>query len=81
MTQDEVSRARLNDFLEKSGIGGYCLDSRSPAVEEGDWLHLFQVPDFIRENDPRLAQFTKLIGDSVIKTVVLGAYAVPITQK
>ncbi len=81
MTQNEVSRARLNEFLEKSGIGGYCLDSRSPAVEEGDWLHLFQVPDFIRENDPRLVDFAELIGDSVIKTVVLGAYAVPITQK
>lgn len=81
MTQDELSRARLNDFLEKSGLGGHCIDSRSPAVEEGDWLHLFQVPDFVRKEDPRLSKFVDLLGKSVIKTVVLGAYAVPITQK
>lgn len=81
MTQNEVSRARLNEFLEKSGLSGHCIDTRSPAVEEGDWLHLFQVPDFVRRDDPRLEKFVGLLGDSVIKTVVLGAYAVPIMQK
>ncbi len=81
VTADEVSRARLNDFLIQSKLDGHCIDSRSPAVEEGDWLHLFQVPDFVKREDPRLSKFAELIGDSVIKTVVLGAYAVPIVTE
>jgi len=78
MTENEVSRARLNEYLEKSGLNGHCVDSRSPAVEEGDWLHLFQVPHFIANGDEQLTKFTEMVGDSVIKTVILGAYAVPI---
>jgi len=78
MTTNEVSRARLNEYLEKSGLNGHCVDSRSPAVEEGDWLHLFQVPQFLTEGDEPLTKFVELVGDSVIKTVILGAYAVPI---
>nr|WP_277348878.1 chorismate mutase [Sneathiella limimaris] len=77
VTQDEVSRARLNETLVKAGLEGHCLDSRSPAIEEGDWLHLFQVADFVTASDERLAKCAELLGDSVIKTVVLGAYAVP----
>lgn len=78
VTENEVSRARLNEYLEKSGLGGHCMDSRSPAVEEGDWLHLFQIPDFIVAGDEKLVAFADLIGKGVIKTVILGAYAVPI---
>lgn len=80
MTQDEVSRARLNEQIEKAGLPGYCLDSRSPEVEEGDWLHLFEIPEFISEDDSRLGAFGELIGDGVIKMVILGAYAVPISE-
>jgi len=78
MTCGEVSRARLNEHLETCGLKGHCIDSRSPAVEEGDWLHLFQVPRFVSGDDPALLAFTDLIGDDVIKTVILGAYAVPV---
>jgi chorismate mutase / prephenate dehydratase len=81
VTQNEVSRARLNEYLAKAGFDGHCLDTRSPAVEEGDWLHLFEVPDFIAKGDKRLTDFENLIGDSVIKTVILGAYAEPIENE
>jgi len=80
MTQEEVSRARLNEQMEKAGLTGYCLDSRSPEVEEGDWLHLFEIPEFVSEDDARLGTFGELIGDGVIKMVILGAYAVPISE-
>ncbi|OUR76155.1 hypothetical protein A9Q83_15180 [Alphaproteobacteria bacterium 46_93_T64] len=78
MTENEVSRARLNEYLEKCGLNGHCVDSRSPAVEEGDWLHLFQVPQFVTDGDEKLKAFVELVGDSVIKTVILGAFAVPV---
>lgn len=77
MTENEVSRARLNGLLEEAGIPGHCLDSRSPRVEDGDWLHLFKVPEFMAEGDERLDTFKELLGKSVIKLVILGAYAVP----
>jgi len=79
VTQEEVSRARLNENLEKAGLSGNCLDSRSPEVEEGDWLHLFQIPDFVSQEDERLTAFKELVGNGVIKVVILGAYAVPIS--
>ena len=78
VTEGEVSRARLNEFMEKAGLPGHCLDSRSPAVEEGDWLHLFEVPDFLHDDDTRLAAFNEMLGENLIKTVILGAYAVAI---
>lgn len=78
VTEGEVSRARLNEFMEKVDLPGHCVDSRSPAVEEGDWLHLFEVPDFLNEDDTRLKAFNEMLGDNLIKTVILGAYAVAI---
>jgi chorismate mutase/prephenate dehydratase len=81
VTQEEVSRARLNEYLEKTGIPGYCIDSRSPVAEEGDWLHLFQIPEFVPEDDPRLVDFKELVGSGVIKLVILGAFAVPMKSE
>ncbi|MBE7635688.1 hypothetical protein GUA87_02440 [Sneathiella sp. P13V-1] len=78
VTEGEVSRARLNEYMEKAGLPGHCLDSRSPAVEEGDSLHLFEVPDFLHNDDTRLKAFNEILGDNLIKTVILGAYAVAI---
>ena len=78
VAKEEVSRARMNEYLEKAGIPGKCMDSRSPQVEEGDWLHLIQISEFVAEEDNRLSTFKELVGDGVIKLVILGAYAVPI---
>ena len=77
VTRGEVSRARLNEHLETAGLKGFCSDSRSPAIEEGDWLHLLEIPEFVAEGDPRLTALHELLGDDVIKIVILGAYAVP----
>ncbi|MEP3247892.1 MAG: chorismate mutase [Sneathiella sp.] len=81
VTQEEASRARLNENIEKVGLSGNCIDSQSPVVEEGDWLHLFQIPEFVSEGDPRIADFKELIGSGAIKVVILGAYAVPISAE
>ncbi len=78
VTNGEVSRARLNEQLEKAGIPGFCSDTRLPVIEDGDWLHLIEVPEFVAEDDHRLGALHELIGESVIKIVILGAYAVPI---
>lgn len=78
VTSGEVSRARLNEMLEKSGIPGFCADSRSPAAEDGDWLHLVEASQFISDDDARLPALHGLIGEDVIKIVILGAYAVPL---
>jgi chorismate mutase / prephenate dehydratase len=80
-TTGEVSRARLSDLMAKAKISGKCMDSISPAVEEGDWLHLVEISDFLNEQDPRVAKLEKYIGEGLIKIVVLGAYAVPIEPK
>lgn len=79
VAEEEVSRARLNEYLEKAGIPGKCMDSRSPVAEEGDWLHLIQIPEFVADEDSRLSTFKELVGKGVIKLVILGAYAVPIS--
>lgn len=78
VTSGEVSRARLNEHLESSELKGFCADSRSPVIEDGDWLHLLEIPDFVADGDERLAAFHELLGENVIKIVILGAYAVPV---
>lgn len=78
VTEGEVSRGRINEYLEKSNFLGQCMDSRSPKVEEGDWLHLIQISEFVADDDSRLTTFKELVGKGVIKLVILGAYAVPI---
>ncbi|MZR29946.1 chorismate mutase [Sneathiella litorea] len=77
-TSDEVSRARLNENLVKAGLSGYCADSRSPDSGDSDWLHLIEMPEFVAETDPRLVKLGEISGESFIKVVILGAYAVPI---
>ncbi|WP_373088659.1 chorismate mutase [Sneathiella sp.] len=78
MTTSEPSRARLNEQLTKAGLPGFCSDSRPPDTKDGDWLHLIEIGEFISKSDPRLVTLGETIGESFIKTVILGAYAVPI---
>lgn len=80
-TTGEVSRARLNEYMAKAKIPGHCIDSISPEVEDGDWLHLVEISDFVDEQDARITKLKKYIGEGLIKIVDLGAYAAPITQK
>ncbi len=79
-TTGEVSRARLSEFLTKAKMPGQCIDSISPAVEDGDWLHLVEISDFMDDQDARIRKFEKLIGEGLIKIVVLGAYAEPLAN-
>jgi len=78
VTREELSRARLNDLLAKANIPGFCADSRSPVADDGDWLHLIEAPQFIASDDARIPVLQELLGEGVIKIVILGAYAVPI---
>lgn len=80
-TTGEVSRARLNEYMEKADIPGQCIDSISPEVEDGDWMHLVEISDFVLEKDARITRLKDYIGEGLIKIVDLGAYAVPIAQK
>ncbi|GLQ05305.1 chorismate mutase [Sneathiella chinensis] len=80
VTSEEVSRARLNDIIGKADLPGHCIDSRSPEVEEGDWLHLFEMPEFVSDDDERLSRLMALAGEGAIKVVILGAYAVPLSE-
>ncbi|WP_301106471.1 chorismate mutase [Sneathiella sp.] len=77
-TSEEVSRARLTENLTKAGLSGYCADSRTPDAGGSDWLHLIEMPEFVAKTDPRLVKLGEIGGESFIKAVILGAYAVPI---
>ncbi|WP_334130402.1 chorismate mutase [Sneathiella sp.] len=78
ITREEVSRARINDNLGKVGLKGHCLDSRRPDGDDGDWMHLVEMPEFVAKGDARLEDLGRISGDVFIKAVILGAYAVPI---
>jgi chorismate mutase / prephenate dehydratase len=78
VTSEEVSRARLSEYLKTTGLNGFCSDERPPVQEDGDWLHLLEIPEFIADGDPRIAALNELLGENVFKIVILGAYAVPI---
>ncbi|TNE37706.1 MAG: hypothetical protein EP348_05525 [Alphaproteobacteria bacterium] len=78
VTQSEWSRARLKEQLVKADLPGFCSDSRTPDGADGDWLHLIEVPEFVARGDDRLARLAEIMGKDHIKTVILGAYAVPI---
>jgi chorismate mutase / prephenate dehydratase len=70
-TENPVSRAALNSFLERAKLPSQIIASS----QQGTWFHLAAVEDFVTDNDARLE--TLNTGDEISRTVIIGSYAEP----
>jgi hypothetical protein len=74
----ELSRARLGEFFEKSGLDAADVAAtQHPSVPEAR-LHLVRIAGFIAPSEPRLESVAALAGKAVHRMVGLGGYAAPI---
>ena len=74
-TNEPLSRGTLVGKLKSLGLPGVLLAS---LEQNGEWLHLAQVADFVGTADDRVM---KLVDSGVaVSAKVIGAYAQPISS-
>lgn len=74
-TDPELSRARLGELLESSGLHGGVLATRE---KDGHMLQLLEVDTFITRDDERLAQLAEAAGGAIETVKAVGAAALPL---
>lgn len=72
-TVDPVSRSTLVSKLKDAKLPGVLLAS---LEQNGEWMHLAQVADFVAAEDDRVTTFVK--AGPAVAARVIGAYATPI---
>lgn len=82
-TTAPISRARLADALGQVGLKPTLHVSAAMPGGDGERLSLFEVEGFVAQNDKVLTTLieaapTVIEGGSIARTLVIGAYAVPL---
>jgi chorismate mutase/prephenate dehydratase len=72
-TADPVSRSTLVSKMKEASLPGVLLAS---LEQNGEWMHLAQVADFVAAEDERVTKFVK--AGPAVAARVIGAYAMPI---
>ncbi|WP_207456502.1 chorismate mutase [Azospirillum sp. SYSU D00513] len=75
----DLSRGRLKDFLEASGLPPTSFCTWHARDRSGPSIHLVEIADFVDPADPRLADFLARMGEIPARVNVLGGYAVPLS--
>lgn len=75
-----VSRDRLFDAFAGAGLPANWLDSYSNGASEKGRLYLFEVEDYVVEDDPRIGKIAERLSDVNLRLVPVGGYAVPLTE-
>lgn len=78
-TDVEVSRGRLIGWFESVGLKARLLSTSDPDRERKAWAHLVEVPCYLAEDDPRVAQIIEQSNERANSVGVIGGHAVPIT--
>lgn len=74
-TDPELSRARLSELLENSGLAGGVLATHE---KDGHMLQLLEVDSFIARDDERLARLVDAGGGAIEAIKAVGAAAAPL---
>lgn len=73
-----ISRGRISEALAAVDLKACFLDGLDDEVDPNSTLFLVEIPEFVRPDDPRVAQ---LLGEGspVSDVVVVGGYALPLS--
>lgn len=78
-TGPDISRGRLADVLAAVGLPGRLQAAHEQAGTEIR-QHLFEIDDFVAENDARLSALAERLGKTLDRVALLGAYPRPLTN-
>ncbi len=79
-TQGELSRTRLQSFLQRSGFEAQILAAGGEPGKGVSHL-LLANKGFVAAQDPRLAVFVAKAGDTILRVAPVGGYANPLDVK
>ncbi|MGO1120373.1 chorismate mutase [Rhodovibrionaceae bacterium A322] len=75
----QVSRSAMKSKLETAG---FVAGETAVWYDDPDrWLHAFEVTGFVTEEDARLSDLAKALGDIYGGAMVIGAYADPLSAE
>lgn len=78
-TADEMSRSRLTDTLEDSGLTPRFFAAVHEATpnDQPTWRYLVEVADYVTDGDERIEAFRERIAQPAIRVQCIGHYAAP----
>ncbi len=76
----EVSRARLNEYLQSAGLDGGCRAVVRASSNNPEILHLIEIADFVAKKERRLDDLLALADGDIKRIVRIGGYAAPIRR-
>jgi chorismate mutase-like protein len=74
----EVSRARLNEYLQDAGLEGGGRSVLRASGNDPEILHLVEISDYVAKKDRRIDHLLALANGDIERVVRIGGYAVPI---
>jgi chorismate mutase-like protein len=74
----DMSRGRLKDVLNATGLPPRSFRSRFDGMVEGASQHLVEVADAVAPGDPRLDQLREALGESFVRATVVGCWPDPV---
>lgn len=77
-THTEVSRARLNEYLQSAGLDGGGRAVVRASSSNPEILHLIEISDFVAKKDRRIDDLLALADGNIERVVRIGGYAAPI---
>lgn len=76
----DVSRGRLKDAVESSGMTPVAFWSTRIGEGNGTPLHLVEVADYVAPGDERLARLLDRLGEAGQRAVPIGGFATPLVM-
>lgn len=74
----EVSRARLNEYLQRAGLEGGGRALSRAGGNDPEILHLVEISDYVAKKDRRIDRLLALANGDIDRVVRIGGYATPI---
>jgi chorismate mutase/prephenate dehydratase len=75
----DVSRAKIIDVFKEEKLKVLGINTRNKGP--GDGMHLVEVEEFVKQDDPRLEKITGKFDGKSLKIFVVGGYPVPPVYK
>jgi chorismate mutase-like protein len=74
---NQISRARLNDYMREAKLDGHCTAVVDRRGDNREYLHLVEINDFVAKKDKRIDALLKLADEDIDRIIRIGGYAVP----
>ena len=77
-TDDDISRAKLNEGFAAVGLNPLFWAARTGTPGRRGWLHLVECEGFVLAEEARITRLAENLGEMVTAIHFLGAYAAPL---